>query len=70
MTVLKELIKSLEGEREKESDNGFRNVYSHIIDSAKVLLEKEKQQIIYAFKSGEVGIYIDGKDYYEGYYEQ
>ena len=32
-------------------------------------IQKEKQQIIDAFKSGEVGIYIDGKNYYDEYYE-
>lgn len=73
MTALKQLIKNLEIERKKETDNGFRNVYSHIIDSAKVLLEKEKQQIVHAYELGCIEemkeTFKTGKEFYESIYE-
>lgn len=64
MTALQELLNFLHLDKEHEEINEHLQVHD-IVLKCQDLLKKEKQQIVDAFKSGEVGIYIDGKDYYE-----
>lgn len=69
-TVLQKMLEDVEyAEKLPNISPLTLQIYSSIKNMIIRGIPLEKQQIIDAFKSGEIGIYIDGKDYYDGYYE-